>query len=102
MSRRLSLLILLWPLLLGASGGGDEGVESLGIAERTVLGWHPESKELFVRLSSRGERMVSGVGQPYYFQATEIYGDGGKLIDRFKAGPPVGPVHPVYFSARPA
>lgn len=76
--------------------------EELGQAERTVLGWHQDSNELFVRLSSRGERMVAGVAQPFFFATTELYGEDGKLIERYKAGPAVGPSHPVYFAARPA
>lgn len=102
---RRTLLLSMFILALGTTiptSAGADVPEELGQAERTVLGWHPDSKELFVRLSSRGERMVSGTAQPFFFATTEVYGPDGKLLERYKAGLAVGPSHPVYFAARPA
>ncbi|MBA2661021.1 MAG: hypothetical protein H0U74_01905 [Bradymonadaceae bacterium] len=76
--------------------------EDLALAERTVLGWASQRHELIVRLSSRGDRMVGGVGHAFHFEATELYrGSDGAFLERFRSGAPMGPVHPLYFSAKP-
>lgn len=105
MMYRRTLPISMFILALGATtptSARADVPEELGQAERTILGWHPDSNELFVRLSSRGERMVSGTAQPFFFATTEVYGPEGKLLKRYKAGLAVGPSHPVYFAAQPA
>jgi tetratricopeptide (TPR) repeat protein len=71
--------------------------------ERSVLGWTSTGQEVVVRLVQRGERMVDGVSQDYYFEATEIWSaTRHRLIQRYKHGEAVGSPPTIWDEAKSA
>ncbi len=64
-------------------------------AERSIRGWSSTGQEVIVDVVQRGERMVDGISEDYYFEGFEVYGAqslGAQPLQRFKTSEPVGPL----------
>lgn len=72
-----------------------------GTTERTVLGWTDDEK-VIVRRTSRGERMVSGRSEDFYFKLTELRdAASGELVEAARFGELSGASHPAWEAASP-